>query len=797
MIAAAMILTTRPSPAVEAAAATHPTVLRAWRFNRAGDLQGWVPGGDVKNIEARADGLHFETVGDDPLIVGPPFEPIAATNNQVVVVEVACDQPVAGELYYTNKTEGRYGGFEPDWMTSVFIPSGGAPGRVQSIVIWPFWEKLGTISRLRFDPPTGATCRLVSIRIEDGSGQVSPDTDWDFTKGDLGTWRPMYGLATPAPQAGKPLEVAAPTSQGLLLTAVKPFDAASRPLLHVAADVEQDLAFYWVTREGKGMLGMSIGRFSKASPNSGRATLGDVVDLRSQPAWKGTVTHIGIGPTDGALPLRSVRLLAAGSDSPAVARWFGLVRPINRAGQDVLVRLTLENVSAQPIEPYDVRLQFTTDPQSRAAFDGGPACEPHASPLPRILPGQKASVEWTVRPPVAGAYVVRALRTDGITPWFATSVRIDPPVKVEKADYVPPPRPVRTDHDIGVYYFPGWAPDRPDGTSGRWARQADFPERTPVLGWYREGSPEVADWHIKWAVENGIRFFIYDWYWRDGKIALQEGLHDGLLKARYREMLKFCIMWANHVPFAGHTREQFVQVADYWIEHYLRLPNYYRIDGRPYISFFHVGELRACFGTDEKLRDALAAMRTRIVDAGLGNPYIVICGDAGKHSQEWYKTVGFDAVTAYNYPAAGACTAQSPYPVFVGAHEDIWRAAHKVGVVPYLPLLTSNWDARPWHGAATNARFGRTTARFESGLKRLRAFLDETGGRVGIIEAWNEWGEGSYIEPNLEFGFGDLEAIRRTFARPGDWPANIAPDDVGLGPYDVRTTAAGPPLRTN
>lgn len=63
-----------------------------------------------------------------------------------------------------------------------------------------------------------------------------------------------------------------------------------------------------------------------------------------------------------------------------------------------------------------------------------------------------------------------------------------------------------------------------------------------MLGYYREGDPEVADWHIKWAVENGITFFMYDWYWRNGKIALENGLENGYLKAKYRDYIKFCIM---------------------------------------------------------------------------------------------------------------------------------------------------------------------------------------------------------------------------------------------------------------
>jgi len=55
-----------------------------------------------------------------------------------------------------------------------------------------------------------------------------------------------------------------------------------------------------------------------------------------------------------------------------------------------------------------------------------------------------------------------------------------------------------------------------------------------------------------------------------------------------------------------------------------------------------------------------------------------------------------------------------------------------------------------------------------------------------ILGPVNEWGEGSYIEPCTEFGFEMMEAVRSAFATEpsNNWPVNIAPSDVGLGPYD-------------
>jgi hypothetical protein len=35
--------------------------------------------------------------------------------------------------------------------------------------------------------------------------------------------------------------------------------------------------------------------------------------------------------------------------------------------------------------------------------------------------------------------------------------------------------------------------------------------------------------------------------------------------------------------------------------------------------------------------------------------------------------------------------------------------------------------------------------------------------KILTINAWNEWTEGSYLEPDTEFGMGYLEAVRNVF----------------------------------
>ncbi len=57
-----------------------------------------------------------------------------------------------------------------------------------------------------------------------------------------------------------------------------------------------------------------------------------------------------------------------------------------------------------------------------------------------------------------------------------------------------------------------------------------------------------------------------------------------------------------------------------------------------------------------------------------------------------------------------------------------------------------------------------------------------------IVEAWNEWGEGAYIEPHREFGFGYLDAIREALTDSRSAHTDVAPTDIARGPFEVATS---------
>jgi len=343
------------------------------------------------------------------------------------------------------------------------------------------------------------------------------------------------------------------------------------------------------------------------------------------------------------------------------------------------------------------------------------------------------------------------------------------------------PRPVSTgDYEVGAYYFPGWP------TRDKWRVLDAFPERWPLLGYYREGDPDIMDWHIRWAVEHGVSFFAFDWYWDRGQRQLEHALHDGYLRARLRPLMKFCLLWANHNPPGSSSEADLLAMTDFWIERYFREPDYLAIDGRPVVIVFTPGALRRDLGTDA-VGAALSRMRERARAAGLPGLFVIGAVGEAPSDVEALAREGYDAGTGYNYPRAGMAdedARSAPYALMVDGYEQIWYSIAVQRRIDYAPVTEPGWDSRPWHGDSALVRTGRDPARFEDMLRRARAFTDRyplAGGRkLVLIEAWNEHGEGEAIEPHRQWGFAYLDAVRHVFARTSGDHRDLTPADLGL-----------------
>ena len=162
-------------------------------------------------------------------------------------------------------------------------------------------------------------------------------------------------------------------------------------------------------------------------------------------------------------------------------------------------------------------------------------------------------------------------------------------------DYVPRPEPAESGRIIAAHYYPSWTKGD-NGLIHEFDDLHQYPDRTPLMGYYEDKNPEVIDWEIKWALEHGINCWIYCWYRKkdnEGKpvtvndLRLARGLHEGFFNARYCNMMKFAIMYEASTRWGGTDREDMLtNLLPFWFENYFKRDNYLVIDGKPVVYIY-------------------------------------------------------------------------------------------------------------------------------------------------------------------------------------------------------------------
>ena len=765
-------------------AGAEPRVVAAWEFNQSGVFEGWRPNGHIVGASVVEGCLVCVTSGDDPILELTNILNFDASTMQMVEIRLEADRDGPAEIFWSGTTQGKYGGFSGSKSTPFQI-AGGEIFRTYRIL--PGWHPEKRIVRLRLDLFTGARFRIDSIRILEFSTVQGPrDPDFLFGQQGAAGW-----LSVAAPSAGAGphgLELPACAEPCIALSPPCEVDAERRSYLALTASVSPGARarLVFMTAQKPGLHAMEL-----PFQSDGREHLVNV-DLLQSPEWKGTVVALGLqtlGPPGTLLRVRRLSVVSEPQGPPELrVVAFTPTETLPRVGRSTGVRAIVANVGGQPAGPLRASLDLPRGVSGLA----GPS---PAALTTRLGHGDETILDWSLaaNEPLTNRVrlLLEAPGANSVEAYTVLAISGAPP-RGEPVVQVPAPMPVRGPYEVGVYYFPGW------NTDSRWHPIRRFPERKPALGWYREGDPEVADWHIKWAVEHGITFFAYDWYWSAGARQLEHALHQGFFQARYRHLLKFCLLWANHNPPGTHSIEDSRAVARYWIEHYLRRPEYLRIQGRPLLIVFSPYNLTSDLGP-EGARRALEAMREECRHAGLPPLLIAACvsGFQDVASQ------GYDAVTAYTWPSLGVHNDErrAPYESLLPGYLQQWERLRDLSRVPVLLPICGGWDSRPWHGESALVRHDRSPALFQRHLQDARRLLVNGPARTNLlpavlIEAWNEWGEGAYIEPHQEHGFAYLDAIRDVFV-PGTPPhTDLTPADVGLGPYDVPREVPREPLWT-
>jgi hypothetical protein len=80
---------------------------------------------------------------------------------------------------------------------------------------------------------------------------------------------------------------------------------------------------------------------------------------------------------------------------------------------------------------------------------------------------------------------------------------------------------------------------------------------------------------------------------------------------------------------------------------------------------------------------------------------------------------------------------------------------------PHFPCCFTDWDNTARRGRHAIVMVDSTPERFREQLALMArgVFHKDREERVIFINAWNEWAEGMYLEPDRSFGHGYLHAV--------------------------------------
>ncbi len=495
---------------------------------------------------------------------------------------------------------------------------------------------------------------------------------------------------------------------------------------------------------------------------------GKLHDYEFRAPWDLPVQHLRFDPIEAgraALHIESITVPTAPARE-VLARTLYWDHTAPRAGRRERLTLALENkgkdeaaCTARVVVPGGLKL-FGTPRRSVT-----------------LAKGEIREVVWELESPGPGTNEVKVMlsRPGEAEAALAIAAAFGEAKPVKKADYVPEPKAAKTDYLIGAHYFPGWK----EGTHYGWKKIVPFPDRKPLLGWYDEGDPEVADWEIKWALEHGLSFFIYCWYRPKDNLGkpvtvetqyLSHGIHEGLLRARYVKKFKFCIMWENANAAGVSSMDDLMKnLLPFWMKNYFTHPSYLTIDGRPVLFVYYFQTFCNQLGkTPEAVTKSVDVIREAFRKNGFKGVWLMAeHRGAGSHPAKKY---GFD----YVFPYCGARGFES-----VLGRKDL--------ETPFIPTVSMGWNQEPWGRGRGGWR--ATPGAFKDMLEKTKAAMDSLptehlGRRMLALDNWNEWGEGHYIAPHREYGFGYLDAVRAVFCPGAGEHEDIVPEDVGLGPYD-------------
>ena len=307
-----------------------------------------------------------------------------------------------------------------------------------------------------------------------------------------------------------------------------------------------------------------------------------------------------------------------------------------------------------------------------------------------------------------------------------------------------------------------------------------YQPRTPRdLGHYSLDDPATLRRQIEFARDAGLFGFVQYFYWFNGHRLLERPLEAFLADDTLD--FPFCLMWANEnwtrrwdgsehevLISQDYRKADEIPLIDTFARHF-RDKRYIRVDGRPLLMVYRAGHIPDTARTLARWR---RLWQTRHGEA----PLLVMAQSFDDNDPRPH---GFDAAIEFPpHKLTAAIPTATASHTFLDpqANPQIFDYADVVAASlgeppPEYPLIKTavpGWDNDARRQGQGLVIHGATPSAYQDWLgelvERARA-APALGEPFVCINAWNEWAEGAYLEPDLHFGAAFLNATGRAVTR--------------------------------
>lgn len=288
----------------------------------------------------------------------------------------------------------------------------------------------------------------------------------------------------------------------------------------------------------------------------------------------------------------------------------------------------------------------------------------------------------------------------------------------------------------------------------------------------------VMEWQTSLAKKAGIYGFCFYHYWFEGRMVLEKPVE--MLLENKNIDFHYCFSWANESwtktwHGAGGNREILIPQTyggkDDWESHYLYFRSFFKDEryikeqNRPVLLIYRLRNI-PCFN------DMICYWNKCAEKDGFSGIFLVsmnICREHVSKSRWVNASVDFEPNRTrrelFNRilftPTKSSTLFRNRFAIksipYKEVNKKMLQNAHEKN---HFRMVFVDFDDSPRRNIRGNIARGSTPKAFGKYVKRAVLLSQSEENEYVFINAWNEWGEGNYLEPDTKYSYGYLNELK-------------------------------------